>query len=161
MEKKEVTLAVRMLFNHIRRRMDNHIYRNSRVPPAQGRIIGYLSHHTDTDVFQRDLEQVYQIRRSTASAILKSMVRSGLITREPVPRDARLKKLVLTPQGEAFHDSFRQEIERAEAVITRGVSRAELDAFFQTVAKFEENLQNEESRADSTAQADRGAEGKA
>jgi DNA-binding MarR family transcriptional regulator len=158
--KKEVTFAVRMLFNHIRRQLDSRLYQNNRVPPVQGRMIGYLSHHTDTDVFQRDLEREFQIRRSTASAILKSMEHNGLITREPVPWDARLKKLVLTPQGEAFHDCFRKEAERVEAILTRDVGQTELDAFFQTLARFEENLQNEEARMKNTAQDGRRTEGK-
>ena len=68
------------------------------------------------------------------------MERDGLIRRELVPQDARLKKLVLTPNAETFSDSFRREITRVEALITRGVSGEELDCFFRTAEKLERNL---------------------
>ncbi|HNW86984.1 MAG TPA: MarR family winged helix-turn-helix transcriptional regulator [Candidatus Limiplasma sp.] len=134
---KDVTFIIRKLFNQIRRLADANI--RSSVTPMQGRTIGYVKHHAG-DVFQRDLEREFQIRRSTASAMLQTMERDGLIRREAVKEDARLKKLVLTPQGEAFSDSFEREMERVEAVITRGVGKQELSAFYSVAAKFEHNL---------------------
>jgi len=131
---------VRTLVNHIRRTMDCQLPRENRITPVQGRVIGYLAHHRDQDVYQRDLEREFQIRRSTISALLRTMEQNGLIERRFVPQDARLKQLVLTPKAETFSDRFEQEIAHVEAVVTRGVSAAEMKAFFDTVAKFEENL---------------------
>ena len=62
-------------------------------------VIGYLSEHEGKDVFQRDLEEEFSVRRSTATGILQLMEKNELITREPVSHDARLKKLVLTPKA--------------------------------------------------------------
>ena len=68
----------------------------------QGWIIGYLYRHSEEAVFQKDLEAEFQMARSTASGILQAMEKKGLITREPIPRDARLKRLVLTEKGMEF-----------------------------------------------------------
>ena len=137
--RKDVTLEIRRLHNHIRRLADGYIQSERCITPMQGHTIGYVKHHTG-DVYQRDLEREFQIRRSTASAMLQTMERSGLIRREPVPSDARLKKLLLTPRAEAFSDSFEREMERVEAVVTRGISKEELADFFRVMAQFENNL---------------------
>ena len=139
-QRKNVSYAVRMLLNQMRRFSENHLPYDAEIPPAQGRLIGYVKHHPDRDIYQRDLEQEFQIRRSTASALLKSMERNDLIRRVPVPQDARLKKLILTPRAEAFSQKVEEEIARREAQITQGVSEEEMTAFFATIAKFEENL---------------------
>ena len=68
------------------------------------------------------------------------MERDGLIRREAVPQDARLKKLVLTPKAEAFSAFFHQELTRVEALITSGISAEELDCFFRTAEKLDHNL---------------------
>ena len=61
----------------------------------QGWIIGYLYRHSEEAVFQKDLEAEFQMARSTASGILQAMEKKGLITRAPIPRDARLIQKVL------------------------------------------------------------------
>ena len=57
-------------------------------------VVAYLSEHEGEDVFQRDLEEEFSIRRSTATGILQLMEKNDLIIRQPVSYDARLKKLV-------------------------------------------------------------------
>ena len=137
---REVTFVVRKLLNLMRRLSEVDMPLRRQLTPMQGRTIGYICCHAGTDVFQRDLEQEFQIRRSTASAMLQTMERNGLIRREPVPYDARLKKLVLTPEAVAFNERFKREMARAQAVIIEGVTEEELDAFFRVTAKFEQNL---------------------
>lgn len=157
--KREVTFVVRRLFNQIRRLADNSLPPEERVAPMQGRFIGYIKHHPD-NVYQRDLETEFQIRRSTASAILQTMESSGLIRREPVPQDARLKKLVLMPRAEAISDCFLREMARVEAMITKGVSVEELDAFFRVADKFENNLTTYTQESGGVERSARDGEGK-
>ncbi len=135
----EVTYAVRVLHNCIRRAAAASLPPEQRLPPMQGRVIGFV-HRSAGDVFQRDLEAEFEIRRSTASAIVQGMERNGLLRREPVAHDARLKKLVLTASAERFNERFHSELARVEAQLTRGVSAQELDTFFRLVARFEANL---------------------
>lgn len=138
--KHEVTLSLRRLLNHINRYSEQRMPKDRHITQAQGRVIGFIKHHPDKPVFQRDLEQVFQIRRSTASAMLKTMEKNDLILREPVPGDARLKRLRLTPRAEAFSDRVECEIALTDDVITRGVSDQEMRAFLHTIEIFEENL---------------------
>lgn len=136
--RREVIFMARMLLNQTRRLTERRIQQYRQITPMQGHVIGYVKHHPE--VYQRDLEKEFQIRRSTASAMLQTMEKNGLIRRESVAHDARLKKLVLTPKAEAFSEQIEKAIADTEAVVTRGVSREELDQYFATVEKFENNL---------------------
>lgn len=136
----EVTFVLRRLSNMMRRLADTDMNADSFMTPMQGRVIGYLKHHPGQEVFQRDLEREFQIRRSTASAILQTMEKNGLLRRESVPQDARLKKLALTERAERFSERFMREMAKAESLITQGVTQEEMDAFFTVTEKFERNL---------------------
>ena len=64
----------------------------------QTRILGHLWHAEEEgrSVFQREIEDVFRIKRSSVTSVLQTLERKGLIIRESIPEDARVKKLVLT-----------------------------------------------------------------
>ena len=80
---------IRVLSNLIKRCMDDG------MPPEttgmQGWIIGFLHRNEDRDMFQRDVEAEFNIRRSTATGILQLMEKNGFLLREPVAYDAAEK----------------------------------------------------------------------
>lgn len=116
------------------------------VTGTHGWVIGYLYHHRGEDIFQRDLEKEFKMRRSTATGILQLMEKNGLICRESVSRDARLKKLVLTDKALSLHESFGQDIRLIESVMVSGISEEEIAAFNQTLDKLTRNLDQYEQQ---------------
>ena len=67
---------------------------------TQGRVLCYIFITSQwQDIYQRDIEDVFEIRRSTATGILQLLERDGYIERVSVPTDARLKKIVLTDKA--------------------------------------------------------------
>jgi DNA-binding MarR family transcriptional regulator len=105
-----------------------------------GRIIKYLCEKEDQDVFQRDIESLLDIRRSTATTILKCMEKNGLITRTSVSSDARLKKLCLTDKARGLHEQIADEFESVEALARCGLGQQELDCFFDVLEKIRHNF---------------------
>ena len=111
------------------------------ITGMQGRIIGYLDlQEGKKDVFQKDLEAEFNIRRSTATEILQLMEKNGLIKREPVAHDARLKKLVLTEEARRNFRKIKGELDRIEDKVTFGLSEEELHTFFAVIDKIKENI---------------------
>lgn len=114
------------------RRVDNLIFRKigliartngvEAVTPMHGWIMEYLYRHSETPVFQRDIEREFSITRSTVTNILQLMERKGYIERQSVPQDARLKRLVLTEKGACIHEktmhSLHQTDEFVESLLT-------------------------------------------
>ena len=64
-----------------------------------GRILGYLYWSRPKDVYQKDIEEHFNITRSSVAGIVKLMEQKGYILRQSVQGDARLKKLSLTDLG--------------------------------------------------------------
>lgn len=133
---------IRVMFNLLNRKLFE-LSSSSGAPEStalQGRLMGYLYKHREEDVFQRDLEEAFRIRRSSASRLLGRMEEQGLIRRESVAQDARLKKLVLTEKAVALHTAVEERIRNTEKLLSEGLSEEEVAAFLSTAAKIEQNL---------------------
>lgn len=140
---RQIGFELRILSNLIKRHIDNSTAR-AEVESVTGTnmwVIIYLVHHQNEDVFQRDLEQNFSVRRSTMSNILALMEKKGLITRESVPQDARLKKLVLTEKALRLHEMMEKDREETEKLITAGLTAEEIDTFLATLAKMKKNFE--------------------
>lgn len=109
-----------------------------------GRIIGYLSERLDEDVYQKDIENRFGIRRSTVTKLLQLMESNGLITRTAVLSDARLKKITLTEKAISMHEHFREEIDCFEAALSSGLTEEEVETFFRITDKIYNNLVEKE-----------------
>ncbi len=103
----ELGFQINTLAHCIRRKIDELLSQaqeeGDSVTGIQGRVLGYLYDHREQDLFQRDLERAFHVSRSTATGLLQLMERNGLITRSPVPYDARLKKLCLAEKALRAH----------------------------------------------------------
>lgn len=106
----------------------------------QVKLLGFLSHNRDQEVYQKDIEEAFYIRRSTASRLLKRMEERGFIVRQAVERDARLKRVVTTPKADAIYQDVTDRIRSVESQLTRGLSQEEIDRFLCTVEKLKQNL---------------------
>ena len=73
------------------------------------------------DVYQRDIEQWFNIRRSSVTALLQGMEQDGFITRCAVEKDARLKRLVATDKGRACHAEIEASIAQFESDLQKGI----------------------------------------
>ncbi len=73
-------------------------------------------------IFPQDVERRFGITRSTSSRVLALMERKGLIVRESVPRDARLKKIVLTDKSRDIAEALRANAVAMEGILLQGLS---------------------------------------
>ena len=139
---RHIGYEIKALSNLMRRKMWEQAGRPDcdEFTEMQGMLLGFLCRNRDQEIFQKTLEEVYSIRRSTASRLLKNMEAEGLIVRLPVSRDARLKRVMVTPKAEALNQQAAIRIQYVEAALTRGLTQEELDQFMATVEKLKHNL---------------------
>ena len=116
------------------------------VTGKNGWIIAYIASQGDREVFQRDVEEEFSIRRSTVSSIVQLMEKKGLITREGVSYDARLKKLVLTPKAMEIYEKMTEQFRENEEILRQDISFDELQVFFSVIEKIRSNVEREESK---------------
>lgn len=103
-------------------------------------ILGYLCDHPDQALYQRDVEELFCVRRSTASRYLKDLENSGLLRRESVPQDARLKQLIPTDMARSIHENANRTFHALEAQMSQGLTAAEMAQFLAIAAKIQRNL---------------------
>lgn len=145
MEKRRtIGFEVRTLNNLIKRHFE------CKKPPeldastgVHGWAIRYFYENRDRDIFQRDFEQRFSIRRSTATNMLKLMEKNGLIKRVSVEYDARLKKILLTEKAVNIHKQIVKNIDEIEGKLQNGISEQELAVFYKVVDKLKANLEVE------------------
>ena len=127
----------------VKRYMDNDATKLyvDKMTGTHGWAIGFFYHNRDRDVFQKDFEQEFNIRRSTASNILSLIEKNGLITRESVPYDARLKKIVLTQKALDVQSVVDKAFEKLEETMRKDISEEELQVFFGVIDKINNNLE--------------------
>ncbi|MHC1723179.1 MAG: MarR family winged helix-turn-helix transcriptional regulator [Aminipila sp.] len=143
-----IGMELRSLNNIIMRFMENNTHKKyiDSITGTNGWIIGYIAHHGDKDIFQKDLEQQFTITRSTASKVINLMVQKGLIERHPVSHDARLKKLVLTPKALEFSKFMEVDGKFMEETLTKGFSQQEIDTLSGYIKRMKQNLTEYDSR---------------
>ena len=107
-----------------------------------GWIIGYLSANADKDIYQRDIEKHFTIARSTASKVLRLMEDKGLIQRQAVAHDARLKKIVLTQKAYEVKGLMREDTEIMERTLTKGFTEEELETLHSYIQRMKDNITN-------------------
>lgn len=106
------------------------------VTAVQSRIIRYVGTVSQKrDVYQKDIEEAFDIRRSSVTNVLQILEKNGYITRESVASDARLKKLVLTERGQQVNVAVYQTILSEEKKVLSSLTEEEIEAFYSTLDK--------------------------
>lgn len=107
---------------------------------AQLSTIAFLYFSQGTDVYQRDIESFFKLRRSTISSQLNTLEKKGLIQRVPVAHDARLKQLVLTQDGLAASSQVMEILGEMNRLMVQGLSQDEVAQLSRLLGKIEGNL---------------------
>lgn len=105
------------------------------ITHSQYTVLIYLIKNKREDIFQRDVEEEFEIRRSSVSAILSHLEDKGYITRSSVLYDARLKKITVTKKAECVIEESMKLIGAFERKLLSGVSEKELDIFYLVLNK--------------------------
>lgn len=123
---QHVGRAVRKLHNQITRKMEE----NDVVTRAQGRILYYVYIESKTrDVYQKDIEKEFNLRRASATEILQKLEIVQMIERISCESDKRLKKICVTEKGKEHILVVAQRIEKMEATLQEGFSDEEIQCF--------------------------------
>jgi len=146
MKKIRIGLELRTLNNLIRRRCDfsSHKKEIETITGNNGWIIGFLAENTAAgrDVYQKTIEEHFNITRSATSNALSLMEQKGLITRFEDEHDGRRKKIILTEKAEQLKKLMKEDFDTFESTLTKGFSNDELETLYNFFQRMKDNLQN-------------------
>jgi len=139
---KQVGFQLKILDLMFRRNMEAHFRKNGfdGISVINVWIIEYLSHNDNKNIFQKDIEKRFNIGKSSIAGTLKGMEEKGIIVRQSVEGDARLKKVCLTDKGREYVCKVEQGKIDMEQKVSEGISEEEMNHFFSVVKKMQDNL---------------------
>ena len=135
MQKKKILYQIKVLETLIIRTFAKDIETIHLTPlscsltPTQVQIIEYILDHESDAIYQRDLEEVLNLRRATVSGVLQTMEKNGLLERVTHDSDARAKRIILNKKSKELFCQSEKRIEEIENVMLQNISREELDTF--------------------------------
>ena len=129
-------------------RISNRLRRRSRaiqesvgISGAQGNILDYIIVESPNhSVYQKEIEQEFGLRPSTATESLKALENQELICRIPEETDGRYKKIVFTEKAQRIKDALRGEITESETLLVRGITPEEQAEFLRIADIMLKNL---------------------
>ena len=111
---------------------------NSKFAPQQLRAMRRIWAKSESTL--ADLIQTLKRDKGQVGRIIDELCKSGMVVREPNPKDGRSKILRLTPNG---YKMFKK-VEEIEAEIsdqlTKDIDKNDLETFFAVSEKLAENL---------------------
>lgn len=108
---------------------------------ANSHILFYLYRNRSSNIYQKDIEEAFSIRRSTATGVLQRMEKSGLIIRTSCNFDARLKTIGLTDKALSLLQRIDESLDETETIVRKGISESDLDIFFKVAKKMIDNME--------------------
>ena len=135
---KHAARYVSKLSNKLRRKIDAFSSKES-FSGSQERVLHFIFAQSN-DVFQKDIEEEYSLRPPTATELLKKMEKNGLIYRESMASDARMKRIVVSEKALQYKDMVIEDITALEDELTKDIPPNELDVFFKVIEKMLDNI---------------------
>lgn len=115
--------------------------------PTQMQIIEYIMKNSDSDIYQKDLEDILNLRRATVSGVLQTMEKNNLIERIIDTKDTRTKKIIINKKAKILFDKHKKQLENLEISITKNISKEELEIFSKVIEKMKDNITNSKNTA--------------
>ncbi len=142
-QQRAIGFEIKCVSNMIRRKLDTTFSSPEfdGLTGAQNAMMGYIMDHEETqDIFQKDIEEEFNIRRSSATVMLQGLEQRGYIRRTQIEKDARLKKIELTEKARKLQKRVRSEIDRFHEQLEKDLSKEEKEEFFRLLDKIKSNL---------------------
>lgn len=140
-EENRIGYEIRTIHNLIGMHANHHRCKMmSELTPMQAWVIGFLSDRQDLDIYQRDIEEEFNVSRATASNLLQLMEKKGLILRKSVEHDGRLKKIILTEKAIGFHKIAMEDMRMIEELLVQGMSEEEVKQLKRLLVLMHQNV---------------------
>lgn len=110
--------------------------------PTQMQIIEYILNHTSEDIYQRDLEDILNLRRATVSGVLHTMEKNNLIRRVTDNEDTRSKKILLNNKAKELFLQNQKKMDKTEQTITQNIPKEDLEVFSRVIQMMKNNMKN-------------------
>ena len=141
LEKKvEVGRKIEMLSRQIRRKVDESISSQDLTAKQAMILLVIYDLSKVKDVYAKDIEDAFDMRRATVTGILQLMEKNGIIVREENNIDGRIKSIRLTQKAINLRLKMKKNIQKVESNLLSDLSKEEIETFLKIMEKMSHNL---------------------
>ena len=135
---KNLGILINKIANQLKRKMDKEMNENYNLTKTQSLVLSYIN--SNKEIYQKDIEKRFSIRRSTATEILNLMEKRNLIKRTPSKIDKRLNNIEITEEGIKLEKVGKEKIKELEKQMTKSLTKEEKKELIRLLEKVEQNL---------------------
>lgn len=137
----ELGRNIHMLSRLLKRNTDIEVIKYG-ITGVQSAMIGFIYEESiKKDIFAKDIEKVFDLRRASSAGILRNMERKGLIKREMIGTDARLRKILLTKKALELRKKLDKSIKNMEKKMQAELTNEEIKKYLELTKKMAKNLE--------------------
>lgn len=134
-------LEVRILGNLIYNRANQVSMKTDNLSLHQCWILRFLIENAGKEIYQKDIEQLFSIKRSTANQMLRTLEMRGYIQRIISSEDTRKNILEVTDTGKAAYQTLAQDLYQVMQKLHGDIPQEELLQFQKTLRKLWRNIE--------------------
>ncbi len=113
------------------------------ISPIQVRIVKYLVRQNNKAILQKDMEYIFNIRRSTVSGVIKTMEKNNIIIRENVKDDNKSKEIKLTNEVYLRANDLVRKLRELDLELLKDINKEDLEVFMRVLKNIQDNLKEE------------------
>ncbi len=98
-------------------------------------FIDFLAKNLDRDIYQKDIEEFFDITAPTVSTKLRGLEKSGFISRVYSKKDSRLKAVILTEEGKDVANKIKDKHLSIEDKIAHSLPKEEYQELINSIKK--------------------------
>lgn len=103
-------------------------------------VLHYINRNHDKDVFQRDIEERFELSHATVSGLISRLESKGFLVCEQGISDKRYKRLCVTEKARCCDERMHSSIQQTERLLLRGFSEEEKKQLHQYLDRILLNL---------------------
>ena len=139
MDRIEVIGVLHKVDNQIKRKIDQVALKHDLTGIQAFFLKCIHDKSSEGDLFQRDLEKMFDIRRSSVSTMIGCVEKKGYIKRESIPTDKHINKIVLTEEGRKKYEEVDADLKEYKHQLLKDFSDEEIDLVYSMLQKISDN----------------------
>lgn len=139
---KSIYKYVSQLANSQRRLIDK-LAKGKEYSGTQGKVIHYLFANRTETIYQKNIEEVFGLRAPTATELLSSLEKMGVLMRVPSKKDARYREIILTEKADTLKQDVFHDMNALEERLIHNINLEDLNIWIKVTCTMLNNLGEE------------------
>ncbi len=138
----KIRMYLRLIGQRTKLRLDGQLLPYGITSP-QARIIGFVcsEQRQGKTIYQKDIEEAFELKGSSITSLLQGLERKGFITRRTDSSDERRKFVTVLPKGQELMSNFEAAFRTIDEKMMQGIPPAQQQELVQFLERMARNLE--------------------